>query len=140
MIKIMLKKRLSDRSMTQAEFASRTGIRPLTICAMCGNSCTFLKLEHIDEICSTLGCEVQELIRLDFREYLMKNPDVTFRYKKNIYKIHIVGCSIYPQGYAAVISKLCEMNGVNIRADIGNGTVNIMALLTNTRQKLLTMV
>lgn len=64
--------------------------------------------------------------RESFREYLMKNPDVKFRYKKNFYKIHIAGCSIYPQGYAAVIGKLGEMNGVNMLADIGNGTVNIM--------------
>ena len=64
--------------------------------------------------------------RESFRKYLMKNPDVTFLYKKNLYKIHIVGCSIYPQGYAAVIGKLGEMNGVNMLADIGNGTVNIM--------------
>lgn len=64
--------------------------------------------------------------RESFREYLMKNPDVTFWYKKNRYKIHIAGCSIYPQGYAAVIGKLGEMNGVNMLADIGNGTVNIM--------------
>lgn len=64
--------------------------------------------------------------RESFRKYLMKNPDVTFRYKKNFYKIHIAGCSVYPQGYAAVIGKLGEMNGVNMLADIGNGTVNIM--------------
>ena len=64
--------------------------------------------------------------RESFREYLMKNPDVTFRYRKKLYKIHIAGCSIYPQGYAAVIDKLGEMNGVNMLADIGNGTVNIM--------------
>ena len=64
--------------------------------------------------------------RESFRKYLMKNPDVTFRYKKNFYKIHIAGCSIYPQGYAAVIGKLGEMNGVNMLADIGNGTINIM--------------
>ena len=64
--------------------------------------------------------------RESFREYLMKNPDVTFRYKKNFYKIHIAGCSIYPQGYAAVIGKLGEMSGVNMLADIGNGTINIM--------------
>ena len=56
----------------------------------------------------------------------MKNPDVTFWYKKKLYKIHIAGCSIYPQGYAAVIGKLGEMNGVNMLADIGNGTMNIM--------------
>lgn len=64
--------------------------------------------------------------RESFREYLMKNPDVTFRYKKKFYKIHIAGCSIYPQGYAAVIGRLGEMNGVNMLADIGNGTINIM--------------
>lgn len=62
MINLNLRKLLSDRGMTQAELASRTGIRPSTICAVCGNSCTFLKLEHIDKICSVLGCEVQELI------------------------------------------------------------------------------
>ena len=67
MIKIMLKKLLSDRGMTQAELASRTGIRPSTICAMCGNSCTFLKLEHIDEICSALGCKIDELIAVTLK-------------------------------------------------------------------------
>ena len=64
MIKLNLRKLLSDRGMTQAELAARTGIRPSTICAVCGNSCTFLKLEHIDKICSALGCEVQELISI----------------------------------------------------------------------------
>lgn len=62
MIKIDLRKLLADRGMTQAELAARTGIRPSTICAICCNSCTFLKLEHIDKICSVLGCEVQDLI------------------------------------------------------------------------------
>ena len=62
MIKINLRKLLSDRGMTQAELASQTGIRPSTICSICSNSCTFLKLEHIDKICLVLGCSVQELI------------------------------------------------------------------------------
>ncbi len=62
MIKINLRKLLSGRGMTQTELASRTGIRPSTICSICSNSCTFLKLEHIDKICLVLGCSVQELI------------------------------------------------------------------------------
>lgn len=62
MIKTNLRKLLSDRHMTQSELAVLTGIRPSTICDICGNSCTFLKLEHIDKICSVLGCKVQELI------------------------------------------------------------------------------
>ena len=64
--------------------------------------------------------------REDFRKYLLKNSEVTFIFKKKRFDIHIVGCSVYPQGYAAVIGKLGEMNGVNMLADIGNGTINIM--------------
>lgn len=65
MIKIRLKKLLADRGMTQSELALRTGIRPSTVCAICGNSCAFLKLEHIDRICAVLGCEIDEFICLD---------------------------------------------------------------------------
>ena len=64
MIKINLRKLLSEKSMTQAELAARTGIRPSTICDICGNSCTFLKLEHIEKICDVLGCKVQDIISL----------------------------------------------------------------------------
>lgn len=64
MIKTNLRKLLFDRHMTQSELATLTGIRPSTICDICGNSCTFLKLEHIDKICSVLGCKVQELVLL----------------------------------------------------------------------------
>lgn len=65
MIKISLRKLLADCGMTQAELAARTGIRPSTICDICGNSCTFLKLEHIDKICSVLGCEIHDFIYID---------------------------------------------------------------------------
>ena len=64
MIKINLRKLLSERGMTQAELSVRTGIRPSTICDICGNSCTFLKLEHIEKICFVLDCKVQDIILL----------------------------------------------------------------------------
>lgn len=64
MIKTNLWKLLSDRHMTQSELAVLTGIRPSTICSIYNNSCTFLKLEHIDKICAVLDCTVQELILL----------------------------------------------------------------------------
>jgi len=64
--------------------------------------------------------------REDFRKYLMKNENVVFSYNKKTYTIHFTGCTIHPQGYAAVIDRLKEMNGVNMLADIGNGTINIM--------------
>ena len=62
MINTNLRKLLSERHMTQSELAGLTGIRPSTICSIYNNSCTFLKLEHIDKICSALGCKVQDLI------------------------------------------------------------------------------
>ncbi len=64
MIKVLLKKLLADRGMTQSELAALTGIRPSTICDICNNTCTFLKLENIDKICSALECEIGELICL----------------------------------------------------------------------------
>lgn len=64
--------------------------------------------------------------REDFRKYLMKNENIVFSYNKKTYTIHFTGCTIHPQGYAAVIDRLKEMSGVNMLADIGNGTINIM--------------
>lgn len=64
MIKINLRKLLSERHMTQSELAELTGIRPSTICDICNNTCSFLKINNIDKICTVLGCEVQDLITL----------------------------------------------------------------------------
>lgn len=64
--------------------------------------------------------------REDFRKYITKNSRVKFSYSGKQYNIRIVGCSVYPQGYTAVIDRLSEMTGVNMLADIGNGTMNIM--------------
>lgn len=65
MIKINLRKLLSDRGMTQSELAAKTGIRPSTVCAVYNNSCAFLKLEHIEKICSVLDCEIADFIHID---------------------------------------------------------------------------
>ena len=64
--------------------------------------------------------------REDFRAYLMRNKSVEFTFNGKEYRINIVGCSIYPQGYPAIVGNLNEMGGVNMLADIGNGTMNIM--------------
>lgn len=62
MVKINLRKLLTDRCMTQSELADRTGIRPSTICDICNNTCSFLKIDNIDKICEALECSIQELI------------------------------------------------------------------------------
>lgn len=62
MVKINLRRLLAEKSMTQSELAALTGIRPSTICDICNNTCSFLKIDNIDKICSALKCEIQELI------------------------------------------------------------------------------
>ncbi|MCM1228320.1 MAG: ParM/StbA family protein [Clostridium sp.] len=64
--------------------------------------------------------------REDFRRYMLQKENIDFKFAEKLYSIRIVGCSVYPQGYAAVVDKLRDMTGVNMLADIGNGTVNIM--------------
>lgn len=64
--------------------------------------------------------------REDFRAYLMKEPRMNFRFSGTDYHINLVGCSIYPQGYPAVVEHLVDFKGTNLLADIGNGTMNIL--------------
>lgn len=64
--------------------------------------------------------------REDFRAYLLRNPEVQYRFNNKDYHIHFVGCSLYPQGYPAIVDRLSEFSGTNLLADIGNGTMNIL--------------
>ena len=64
--------------------------------------------------------------RENFRKYLLRNRELTFRYENKEFYIRLVGCSIYPQGYPAIIDQAGKLTGVNMLADIGNGTLNIM--------------
>ena len=64
--------------------------------------------------------------RESFRAYLMKNPTVNFNFNGKDFHITFSGCSIYPQGYPAIVEKISDFKGTNLVADIGNGTMNIM--------------
>lgn len=64
--------------------------------------------------------------RDSFKEYLMKNEELYFKYNDKEYHITLVGCSVYPQSYPAVIEMLGDLKGTNVIADIGNGTMNIL--------------
>ena len=64
--------------------------------------------------------------REDFRKYMLQRESVDFKYEDKLYSVRIIGCYVYPQGYAAVVEKLNEMTGLSMIADIGNGTVNII--------------
>lgn len=64
MIKIRLRALLEERNMSQSELARATQIRPSTVSDLCNNNSNFIKLEHINRICSTLKCSVEELLKL----------------------------------------------------------------------------
>ena len=64
--------------------------------------------------------------REEFRAYLLRHEQVDFRFKEKNYHIRFVGCSLFPQGYPAIINRLSDFKGTNLLADIGNGTMNVL--------------
>ena len=72
--------------------------------------------------------------KADFAAYLAKNKEVDFIYKKAEYHIRITGVSIYPQGYAAIAPFATKLTGINLIADIGNGTMNVLYMINGKPQ------
>ena len=70
----------------------------------------------------------------DFAAYLSKNKEVCFTYQKKDYYITIEGVKVYPQGYAAIAEFASTMKGVNLIADIGNGTMNVLYMINGRPQ------
>ena len=66
--------------------------------------------------------------RESFKKYLTRERYVSLKYKKMSYLIEIADCTVMPQGYAAVAENLKDFKGMNLLADIGNGTMNVMYL------------
>lgn len=64
--------------------------------------------------------------REDFRNYLLRNQEVSYRFNRKDYHLRFVGCSLYPQGYPAIVSRLKDFRGTNLLSDIGNSTMNIL--------------
>lgn len=72
--------------------------------------------------------------KAEFKAYLLKNAEVEFTYKKVNYHIYIDDVRIYPQGYAAIASFATTLKGVNLIADIGNGTMNVLYMINGKPQ------
>lgn len=62
MVTIKLRELLERRGMTQAELARLTGIRPSTICDMCGNNSDFLKIDYLNRILAVLNCGLSDIL------------------------------------------------------------------------------
>ena len=65
-------------------------------------------------------------------QHMMRTTELSYQYNDKQYEIHLVGCSVFPQGYAA-IAPLIDQNpsdfaGTVVLADIGNGTMNTLYL------------
>ncbi len=64
----------------------------------------------------------------DFKKYLMQEQELFFSFRKENYRVHLCGVEVFPQGFAAVCSA-GSMKGINMIADIGNGTMNVMQII-----------
>ena len=64
--------------------------------------------------------------REDFRAYLLRHKEVYYRFNGKSYHVHFAGCTLYPQGYPAIVNQLSSFKGTNLLADIGNGTMNLL--------------
>ena len=73
--------------------------------------------------------------RESFRQYLMQNETVSFRFNGNLFQLRIVSCKVYPQGYAAIVQQLADFDGEHLLADIGNGTMNLLYLTDSQPQE-----
>ena len=72
--------------------------------------------------------------KAEFTAYLTRNAEVSFTFRKVDYHIRVLGARIYPQGYAAVAEYAPSMKGVNVIADIGNGTMNTLFIIDGRPQ------
>lgn len=68
----------------------------------------------------------------DFIDYLMREPEVRYKFNGQSYRIRICDVAVYPQGYAGIAASMQNYRGVNMLADIGNGTMNTL-VITNGR-------
>ena len=66
--------------------------------------------------------------------YLSRNEEIRFTYRKVDYRIRIAGVKVYPQGYAAIAPFATKLKGLNLIADIGNGTMNVLYVVNGKPQ------
>ncbi len=98
----------------------------LTLAAIASELRTYNINEAEVHIAAGLPLSLVKAQREQFRKYITKNEIMEFTFNKKIYKIKIGGCTVLPQGYPAIIENTSLLSGVNMLADIGNGTMNVM--------------
>ena len=91
-----------------------------------------LEFRHITdcEVVLAVGLPIQWIgvQKEAFRNYLMRNELIEFRYHEQDYLVRIDDVQVFPQGFAGVVQRLGDFKGLNVLADIGNGTMNTMLI------------
>ncbi len=64
----------------------------------------------------------------DFIDYLHRNREISFRYEDDYFRVKLVHVAVFPQCYAAVVSKITEFNQRVVIVDIGSWTIDIMPI------------
>ena len=89
-----------------------------------------LEFRHIteSEVVLAVGLPIQWIgaQKEAFRSYLMRHELIEFRYHEQDYLVRIDDVQVFPQGFAGVVQRLGDFKGLNVLADIGNGTMNTM--------------
>ena len=95
--------------------------------------------EHIYEADVHIACGLPlkwvSTQRESFREYLLRKKTVRYRFNGREYRVRIIGCTVFPQGYPAVVRSISQYHGMHMIADIGNGTMNIMYVIDKKPQE-----
>lgn len=65
----------------------------------------------------------------EFEDYLMRKKKVKFKFDGKEYRIRLVGCTVLPQGYPAIVKAVGGYHETHMVADIGNGTMNVMYII-----------
>ena len=66
-LKTKLSSILGEKRMTQSELSKKTGIRAATINEYYNDIWKSIKKKHIEEICKTLNCNIDDLFTLEKR-------------------------------------------------------------------------
>ena len=71
--------------------------------------------------------------KAEFEKYLFQDEGrmIDFKYEGKEYHIRIEKIFLYPQGYAAIIPKLGEIQGACTVVDIGTGTTDILPITSD---------
>lgn len=64
----------------------------------------------------------------EFIDYLSKNKEISYRFEDDFFNIRIMHVAVFPQCYAAVVSRITEFSQRVVIVDIGSWTIDIMPI------------